>query len=174
MGAHELYSLASQHVPIQSINPTGNGLDTKKQKAIVASYTLTQGIYESTEAYQQRMAQFRAELARKSKEENTEKLNKKIEDLKLFDFNTTDKAALQRHLSELQSVSRSYYSPLLQFNKGADDGIYLVRQQMALTENKLAKLKTGEEDKSTSQNPISSASRYNFEYQNPGERDFLA
>ena len=128
MGAHELYSLASQHVPIQSINPTENGLDTKKQKAIVASYTLTQGIYESTEAYQQRLAQFRAELARKR----------------------------------------------LQFNKGADDGIYLVRQQMALTENKLAKLKTGENDNSTVQSPIRATSSYNFEYQNPGERDFLA
>ena len=146
------------------------GTDRKKLEALANTYDLKQGIYESVEDYNKRMAEFRARLAKQIREENTTTAEKKYNDiLSLYLAQTKDPAKMEQGIGQLQSLFR--FANFNNIDKSFDEKLYLAKQQMALTENRLSRLKNGQEDNTRStSNPM----LYSGEFQNLGERDFLS
>ncbi len=167
-GEHAIKAAASQ--PISNINFLSSSMDRKKYEALLSAYDLKQGIYESVEDYNKRMAEFRMQLAKQIREENTTTAEKKYNDiLSLYLAQTKDPAKMEQGLSQLQSLFR--FANFNNINNSFDEKLYLAKQQMALTENRLSRLKNGKEDDTrTTSNPM----LYSGEFQPPGERDFLS
>ena len=61
-GEQAINSIVSQ--PISATNFLSFSTDRKKYEALLNSYDLKQGIYESVEDYNKRMAEFRMKLAK--------------------------------------------------------------------------------------------------------------
>ncbi len=142
--------------------------DYKKQQALIYSYHTTRGIYESIEAYQERMAKFRLELAKKIKEENTtiaEKKYNEIQDLALF--KTNDPWKLNQGLNQIASLKffTCYHTtnPL---------DLSSIEQQQRAVETKLYNMKNGKETEYTA--TTSDSQLYNGEWQGVGQRNFLS
>ena len=156
--------------PISATNFLSFSTDRKKNEALVKSYDLKQGIYESVEDYNKRMAEFRAQLAKKIREENTTTAEKKYNDiLGLYLAQTKDPSKMEQGLGQLKSLFR--FANFNNLDNTFDEKLYLAKQQLALTENRLSKIKNGQEDDSRStSNPM----LYSGEFQNLGERDFLS
>ena len=89
MGANDaVKAVASQ--PIGEAVGLGLSADYKKYQALMNSYNTAPGIYESIEAYQKRMQEFRANLKKRIIAQNTkiaEKQYLEIQDLALFQTN---------------------------------------------------------------------------------------
>ena len=167
-GEQAINSIVSQ--PISATNFLSFSTDRKKYEALLNSYDLKQGIYESVEDYNKRIAELRMELAKQIREENTTTAEKKYNDiLSLYLGQTNDPAKMQQGIDQLRSLFRfSYFNNL---DKSFDEKLGLAKQQLALTENRLSRLKNGQEDDTrTTTNPM----LYSGEFQNLGERDFLS
>ena len=156
--------------PISSASFLTFNTDRKKLEALANTYDLKQGIYESVEDYNKRMAEFRARLAKQIREENTTTAEKKYNDiLSLYLAQTKDPSKMEQGIGQLQSLFR--FANFNNIDKSFDEKLYLAKQQMALTENRLSRLKNGQEDNTRStSNPM----LYDGSFQNLGERDFLS
>ena len=167
-GEHALYGVASQ--PISSVTALNFSTDYKKQQAMQNAGTLAQGLYESVEAYQERMKQWYAEQAKKIREENTTTAEKKYQEIAYqVSKNLTDPVALQSQLGEMQALFR--FANFNTLDASFDANLYAVQNQARLTENTLYKLKNGQDDDTgSSTNPM----LYDGSFQNVGERDFLS
>lgn len=168
MGEQAFLSTVSQ--PISAINTLRFNSDYKKNEALQKSNALTQGIYESVEAYQERMKQWRAEHAKKIAAENTTTAEKKYQDiLSLYLNQTNDPKQMERGLSELQSLFR--FTQFNNLNTSFDNKLHLAQKQERIVSERLYKYKNGQEaDNSSVSNPM----LYSGEFQNAGERDFLS
>lgn len=166
-GEQALYSVVSQ--PVSSTAGLSFSFNYKREQAMQNAGTLAQGLYESVEAYQERMKQWYAEHAKKILEENTTTAEKRYKEIAYqVSKNSTDPAMLQRQLGDMQALFR-----FANFNKldvSFNDNLYAAQNQARLTENTLYKLKNGQNDNSGSTtNPM----LYDGSYQEPGARDFL-
>lgn len=167
MGEQSFLPTVSQ--PISTINMLRFNADYKKNEALQKTNILMQGIYESTEAYQERMKQWRAENAKKIAAENTTTAEKKYQDiLSLYLNQTTDPKQMERGLSELQSLFR--FTQFNNINNSFDNKLYLAQKQEKVVSERLYKYKNGKE---TDSGPVSNPMLYSGEFQNAGERDFL-
>lgn len=143
--------------------------DTKKQEAMRNAGTLARGLYESAEAYQKRMQQWRAEHAKKIAAENTTTAERKYQEIAYqFSKNPTDPAMLQRQLGDMQSLFR--FTTFNNLDNSFDNKLTLAKSQALLTEQKIYKLKNGQNDNRGTTNPM----LYDGSFQDAGERDFLS
>ena len=167
MGEQAFNSVVSQ--PISAIRGISYSTDTKRQEALQRSAGLTQGIYESVDAYHDRMKKFYEEHAKKVEAENTAIAEKRYNEILSQYLNSTnDVSKLEKGLSDLQSLFR--FANFNKLNSSFDNNIYLAKKQENLMSNKLYKIKNGQEDTSSnSSNPM----LYSGDYQEPGKRDFL-
>ena len=160
--------MAALSVPVSKINPTYSGTDFKRQQALLNSSQLAQGIYESVEDYNKRCAEFLAEHNKKIQEENTTTAEKRLKEvLNMNLWNTTDQYKLNQGLGKLESLFR--FAQFNNLDKSFNNQIYASKKIYTQNTERLAKLKNGEEPNNAT-NPIYMAS----EFQNAGERDFLA
>lgn len=168
MGANDAIKAAASQ-PIGKTVGLGLSADYKKQQALMNSYNTTRGIYESVEAYQERIAKFRLELAKKIKEENTtiaEKKYNEIQDLALF--KTNDPWKLKQGLNQISSLKNFNC-----WNITNPIDLSTIEQQQQTAEEKLYKLKQGQQT-DTNTASTSGTKLYNGTFQNQGERDFLS
>lgn len=176
MGNQPIQGLIAQSVPIGKINPIYNSADYKRQQALVNSSQLTQGIYESIEDYQKRLADFRAEQAKKIQEENTKTAEKKYRDIaNLNVWNTNNLTTLQNAQNQLSSFFR--FNQFNTLNPSFDNQIYLAKKLQSQVEERMTQIKQNGKAPSGNrlvdnynQNPNYAAT----EFQSLGERDILA
>lgn len=167
MGYEAIKATASQ--PISNTAGLTLSADYKKYQALLNAGNLTRHIGESVEAYQERMAKFRLELAKQIREENTTTAEKRFRDIQnLRLFQTSDPLTLQQGQSEIESLLRFTY-----FNNTNPLDFSGIKAQQAAVEARLASLKKGLEPENTTTNKGSST-LYSGEFQNVGERDFLS
>jgi len=168
MGAPEaIKATASQ--PVGEATSLRFSVDYKKYQALMNASYMVRGAYESVEAYQERMAKFRLELAKQIREENTtiaENRYRDIQDLALFKSN--DPFVLRQGQSEIESLLRFTY-----FNNTNPLDLTGLRAQQLNVETRLASLKRGLEPEYNSE-PSSGGTLYSGEFQGVGQRDFFA
>lgn len=167
MGEQALYSVASQ--PVSSAAGLTFSSDYKKQQAMQNAGTQARQMFESVEAYKERMNQWNIEHAKKVREENTTTAEKKYREIAYqVSKNSTDPAMLQRQLGDMQALFR--FANFNNLDVSFNNNLYAAQNQARLTENTLYKLKNGQNDNSGSTtNPM----LYDGSYQEPGARDFL-
>lgn len=167
MGYESIKATASQ--PISNSVGLSLSSDYKKYQALMNASSLTRGIHESVEAYQERMAKFRLELAKQIREENTTTAEKRFRDIQNLNlFNTNDPLALRQGQSEIESLLRFTY-----FNNTNPLDLTGIKAQQTAVEARLASLKKGLEPENNTTNKGSST-LYNGEWQGIGQRDFLS
>ena len=166
MGEHAFLSVASQ--PISATGSVKYYSD-QRQKLLAKTDGLQQNIYESVEAYQERMKKFNEERLKRLEAENTTTAEKKYNDiLSKYLTQTTDVSTMEKGLSELKSLFR--FANFNKLNTSFDDNLYLAKKQENVISNRLYKLKNGQEDDSAkTSNPM----LYSGEFQQEGERNFL-
>lgn len=167
-GEQAIKAAASQ--PISAISTLKFNTETRLQNVLERTEETQRRIFESIEAYNERMKTFYAQRAKQIREENTNIAEKKYNEIAgLYLTQTNDPAKMQQGIDQLQSLFRfSYFNNL---DKSFDEKLGLAKQQLALTENRLSRLKNGQEDDTrTTSNPM----LYSGEFQNLGERDFLS
>lgn len=167
MGYESIKAVASQ--PISNSVGLSLSSDYKKYQALMNASSLTRGIRESVEAYQERIAKFRLELAKQIREENTTTAEKRFRDIQSWNlFKTNDQFALRQGQSEIESLLRFTH-----FNNTNPLDLSGIKAQQAAVEARLASLKKGLEPEYNTTNK-GSATLYNGEFQNAGERDILS
>ena len=166
MGEHAFLSVASQ--PISATGSVKYYSD-QRQQLLAKTDGLQQNIYESVEAYQERMKKFNEERLKCLEAENTTTAEKKYNDiLSKYLTQTTDVSTMEKGLSELKSLFR--FANFNKLNTSFDDNLYLAKKQENVISNRLYKLKNGQEDDSAkTSNPM----LYSGEFQQEGERNFL-
>ncbi len=166
MGEHAFLSVASQ--PISATGSVKYYSD-QRQQLLAKADGLQQNIYESVEAYQERMKKFNEERLKRLEAENTTTAEKKYNDiLSKYLTQTTDVSTMEKGLSELKSLFR--FANFNKLNTSFDDNLYLAKKQENVISNRLYKLKNGQEDDSAkTSNPM----LYSGEFQQEGERNFL-
>ena len=168
MGANDaIKAVASQ--PIGETVGLRLSADYKKYQALMNSYNTTQGIYESIEAYQKRMQEFRENLKKRIIAQNTkiaEKQYLEIQDLALFQ--TNDPWKLQQGQNQISALKR-----FTNWNITKPLDMTLIAQQQATVEEKLYQLKKGQQAESEGDS-TTGASLYNGEWQGIGQRNFLS
>ncbi len=166
MGEHAFLSVASQ--PISATGSVKYYSD-QRQQLLAKTDGLQQNIYESVEAYQERMKKFNEERLKRLEAENTTTAEKKYNDiLSKYLTQTTDVSTMEKGLSELKSLFR--FANFNKLNTSFDDNLYLAKKQENVISNRLYKLKNGQEDDSAkTSNPM----LYSGEFQQEGERNFL-
>ena len=167
MGEHAFLSVASQ--PISATGSVKYYSD-QRQQLLAKTDGLQQNIYESVEAYQERMKKFNEERLKRLEAENTTTAEKKYNDiLSKYLTQTTDVSTMEKGLSELKSLFRFTYNNKVN-DTSFDDNLYLAKKQENVISNRLYKLKNGQEDDSAkTSNPM----LYSGEFQQEGQRDFL-
>ncbi len=167
MGEQAFTSVVSQ--PISAVRAINYNADYKKQAALENSKATTQRLFESVEAYHERMNQFQLERKKRIEADNTataEKLFKEAQSLALSAGNDPSKLAKCDDI--LASLFR--FNSFNKLNKNFDDGLYLAKKQERVVENKLYKIKQGSDDGSReSSNPM----LYDGTFQGQGQRNFL-
>ena len=142
------------------------------------SYDTTQGMYESVDAYRERIAKFRAQLLLKIKKENTAIAEKKYNDiLSLYLSQTNDPAKMQQGLNQLNSLFT--FADYNKLDKSFEEKLYLAQKQNYAISERMYRIKNGQRDTETVSNPMlyggeAKPSLYNGDFQNEGERDFLS
>lgn len=168
MGEHAFLSNVSQ--PISAVSSINNSREQKLARAAQWQQSFTQGIYESIEAYHERMKQFQEERLKRLDAENTKTAEKKYNDImNKYLTQSTDVSAMEKGLGDLQSLFR--FAQFNKINKSFDDNLYLAKKQQNVLSNRLYKIKNGqEEDSGRTSNPM----LYSGDFQEEGKRDFLS
>ena len=166
MGEHAFLSVASQ--PISATESVKYYSD-QRQQLLERTNSIQRGIYESVEAYYERMKKFNEERLKRLEAENTTTAEKKYNDiLSQYLTQTTDISTMEKGLSDLKSLFR--FASYNKLNTSFDDNLYLAKKQENVISNRLYKLKNGQEDDSAkTSNPM----LYSGEFQQEGERNFL-
>ena len=161
--------IAQRSLSVSNALETRSAADAKRQELLINAGTLARHAYESVEAYQKRIKEHREELAKKTEAENTQIVERRLKNITLFNTNMTDPTKLKGTLNELQYILSFAHNNKI--SASIDGGIYLAKQQEAITENQLAKLQQGIKPQDNSSNPLR---YYDFEFQDAGSRDMLA
>ena len=166
MGEHAFLSVASQ--PISATESVKYYSD-QRQQLLERTNSIQRGIYESVEAYYERMKKFNEERLKRLEAENTTTAEKKYNDiLSQYLTQTTDISTMEKGLSDLKSLFR--FASYNKLNTSFDDNLYLAKKQENVIYNRLYKLKNGQEDDSAkTSNPM----LYSGEFQPEGQRNFL-
>lgn len=120
--------------------------DPTLQKQMLTLYTtsqLSRGVNESIEDYNKRMEQYRAELAERIKEQNTEILQQKIRGISPTIGN--DMSSLKNANSQIDSL-KFWQFALERYDTSLDGQIAKLKQQQSLIQQKIDELKKGKED----------------------------
>ena len=177
MGSFDaIKGMAAQSVPIRETNPIYAFTDYKRQQAMLNSSRLAQGIYESVDDYYKRIAEFRAEHAKKIEAENTTVAEKKYNAIANLDiWNTNDLSTLQNAQNQFASLFR--FTHFNNLNPNFDHQIYLAKRGQRDVETRIAQIEQNGEAQSGTKLTGSYDSSSNYaavEFQNTGERDILA
>lgn len=168
MGEQAFVSLVSQ--PISAVSGIKyNAADYKKRAAMENASATSQRLFETVEAYHERMKQFQTERAKRIDSENTataEKLFKEAQSIALSAGDDPSKLAQCKDI--LGSLFR--FNHFNNVNKSFDDGLYLAKKQNGVVESKLYKIKQG--DNSSAQN-TSNPMLYDGSFQASNQRNFL-
>ena len=169
MGSEQaIKAVASQ--PISAISTLKFNTETRLQNVLERTEETQRRIFESIEAYNERMKAFYAERAKRLAEErqhNVEKRSEEIASLGLL--NTQDPATMREGLSQITSLLN--YATYHKLPASVENVVYNAKTLGREVENKLYNYKKGENYSSTgTSNPM----LYNGDFQNLGERDFLS
>lgn len=141
----------------------------KREQAMQNAGTQARNMFESIEAYQERMKIWKEEHAKKIREENTTTAEKKYREIAYqVSKNSTDPAMLQRQLVDMRALFR--FANFNNLDTSFSGNLSAAKNQARLTENTLYKLKNGQNyNTGSTTNPM----LYDGSYQAPGSRDFL-
>ena len=167
MGNQAFLGTVSQPVSaIHYIN--NNSADYKRQLALQKATDTVQGIHESVEAYQKRMAEFREKLNQERIKANTEEAERRFRAIQMQNpFNTTDLRKLEYALSDYQSLF--LFNQFNKLDKSFGEKLYTAQKQLTAVNERKQKLENGENPQNS--NGPSSAGA---DYQAPGYRDILS
>ena len=167
MGEQAFIGTVSQPVS-QIYHSNYNGADYKRQLALQNAADTVQGIHESVEAYQKRMAEFRAKLNEERIKANTEEAERRyLAFQNINPFNTNDLKKIEYALSDCQSLFM--FNQFNKIDKSFNDKLYAAKKQLAALQERKLQLENGE-NPSNSNGPNWAGT----EFQEFGKRDILS
>lgn len=119
--------------------------DIKKQQQAYMSAKNIRKINESVEEYKARMAQFREQQEQKLIAENTDILQKRLENLDISNIATKNRLAIESLIREAQSIKYFAYNNMY---KTKDIDLSTLDKAILAAQARLNNIKTGKEDSS--------------------------